>query len=247
MTDAPLEVVAAAAFGAHVAALLADQLAARPSIVVCLPTGSTPLPVYAALPGELARRGVDATAATVVLLDEYLGLPAGHAARCDAMLRRTLLDPLVGERSWPPAFIAFDVDEAPPDVACARMDAAIAAAGRLDLVILGLGTNGHVGMNEPGAAADSPTRPVELAASTRVAAIGYGADPPPTHGVTLGMAQILAAREIWLLVRGSRKAAILAATLAGPITPMVPASLLRGHPGLRVIADEAASGFATRP
>jgi glucosamine-6-phosphate deaminase len=238
VTDTPLEIVPAAAFGEHVAGLLADRLAAAPRLVVCLPTGSTPLPVYAALPGELARRGLDAGAATVVLLDEYLALPAGHVARCDATLRRTLLSRLDPS----PAFIAFDVDEAPPDVTCARMDAAIAAAGGLDLVVLGLGANGHIGMNEPGSAADSPTRVVELTPSTREASIGYGATEPPSHGVTLGMAAILGAREIWLLATGAHKRSILAATVDGPVTPGVPSSLLRGHPGLRLIADDAAAG-----
>jgi glucosamine-6-phosphate deaminase len=238
------EVVPAAAFGEHVAGLLADRLAARPSLVVCLPTGSTPLPAYAALPGVLARRGVDASAATVVLLDEYLGLPAGHVARCDATLRRRLLDGLAAGGVGRPRLLAFDVDEAPPDVACARLDAAIETVGGLDLVVLGLGANGHVGMNEPGTSADAPTRMVELAPSTREASIAYGATEPPTHGVTLGMATILAAREVWLLASGAHKAAILAATLDGPVTTAVPASLLRDHPGLRVIADDTAARAA---
>jgi glucosamine-6-phosphate deaminase len=238
VTGERLEIVPAAAFGEHVTGLLADRLGARPSLVACLPTGSTPLPVYAALPGVLARRRLDAGGAMVVLLDEYLGLPAGHVARCDATLRRALLDQLDPS----PAFIAFDVDDAPPAIACSWMDAAIAEAGGLDLVILGLGANGHVGMNEPGSAADSPTRVVELAPSTREASIGYGATEPPTHGVTLGIATILAAREIWLLATGVHKHSILAATLDGRVTPTVPASLLRGHPGLRVIADDAAAG-----
>lgn len=97
--------------------------------------------------------------------------------------------------------------------------------GGLDLVVLGLGMNGHVGMNEPGTPADAMTLVIDLAPST-----------------------IEAAREIWLLVSGERKAGILAATLDGPMTPDVPASLLRGHPGLRVIADDAAwPGAATKP
>jgi glucosamine-6-phosphate deaminase len=121
------------------------------------------------------------------------------------------------------------------------MEAAIDAAGGLDLVVLGLGANGHVGMNEPGSAADARTRVVELAPSTRDASIGYGATEPPTHGVTLGMATILAAREMWLLATGSRKRQVLSATLDGPLTPDVPASLLRRHPALRVIADDAAA------
>lgn len=242
MTSGPLvEVVPVAAFGEHVAGLLADRLAARPGLVVALPTGSTPLPVYEALPGVLRRRGVAAASATVVLLDEYLGLSPGHRARCDETLRRRLLDGLVDADAGGPRFVAFEVDTLSPDGACARMDLAIDAAGGLDLVVLGLGANGHVGMNEPGTAPDAGTRVVELAPSTRDASRGYGATKPPTHGVTLGMAAILAAREIWLLATGAHKRAILAATLDGPATTAVPASLLRPHPRLRVIADDGAA------
>jgi glucosamine-6-phosphate deaminase len=242
VTTRPLvEVVPAAAFGEHVAGLLADRLAARPGLVVALPTGSTPLSVYEALPGVLRRRGMDAATATVVLLDEYLGLSAGHRARCDEVLGRALLDGLEAAGLRRPPFLAFEVDEVGAEAACARMEAAIDAAGGLDLVVLGLGANGHVGMNEPGSAADARTRVVELAPSTRDASIGYGATEPPTHGVTLGMATILAAREIWLLATGARKRQVLSATLDGPLTPDVPASLLRRHPGLRVIADDAAA------
>jgi len=96
------------------------------------------------------------------------------------------------------------------------MDAAIEAAGGLDLAILGLGANGHVGMNEPGTPAGAPTRPVDLAPSTIEAARGYGADPPPTRGVTLGLGPLLAAREVWLLARGESKAAILPGPSTAP-------------------------------
>lgn len=245
-SDAPsIEILPVDSWADHVAGLLAHRMATQPDLVLCLPTGSTPLPVYAALPGVLARRGVDASEATVVLLDEYLVLPPGHRARCDETLRSALLSGLERAGAGRPGFVAFDIDGVPPEEACARMDAAIGAAGGLDLVVLGLGSNGHVGMNEPGAAVDSPTRVVELAPPTRAAAVGYGADPPPTHGVTLGMATILSAREVWLLATGARKTAILAQALDGPATVDVPASLIPGHHGLRVIADEAAAA-ATR-
>ncbi len=169
---------------------------------------------------------------------EYLGLPAGHPARCEFVLRRAVAEPL----GLPARHIAFDIDGPDPDSACAAYNAAVAAAGGLDLVVLGLGRNGHVGMNEPGSAVDTGTRVVELAPSTREAARGHGADPPPTRGVTLGMAGIQAAREVWLLATGADKATIVARTLAGPVTPEVPASLLLAHPRLRIILDDDAAG-----
>lgn len=232
-------VLPAADWADGVTEALATRIGDQPDLALCLPTGSTPLPVYERLPDALGRHGVSMSRATIVLLDEYLGLPRGHPARCDSKLREYLLALLPD----PPArFLSFGVDGEDPVAACAALDAEIDRLGGLDLALLGLGMNGHIGMNEPGTSADATTRVVDLAPSTIQAARGYGADPPPTRGVTLGMARILAAREIWLLATGERKARILAATLDGPVTPDVPASLLRDHPGLRVIADDAAMG-----
>lgn len=237
MTPDPIspEVLPAASWGAGVAERLAQRLADEPELRLCLPTGSTPRPVYAALPGALTAAGSDLSRASVVLLDEYLGLPAGHVARCDEQLRSELLAHLP---TSPARLLTFDVDGGDPVALAGEVE----AMGGLDLVLLGLGLNGHVGMNEPGTPADAPTRIVSLAPSTRDSARRYGADAAPTRGVTLGMAEIGAAGEVWLLVTGVHKAAILDAVLNGPITTDVPASLLRRHPNLHVIADAEAAG-----
>jgi glucosamine-6-phosphate deaminase len=232
----PLDVLPASSWGEGVAQRLARRLADRPELRLCLPTGSTPRPIYAALPDALAAAGSDLSRATVVLLDEYLGLPAGHRARCDQQLRSQLIERL----PQPPArLITFDVDAGDP--AALGLTEEVRAMGGLDLALLGLGLNGHIGMNEPGTPADAATRIVSLAPSTRDSARRYGAEQAPSEGVTLGLAEILAAREIWLLVTGAHKAGILDAVLNGPMTPDVPASLLRGHPGLRVLADSGAA------
>jgi glucosamine-6-phosphate deaminase len=219
---------------------LADRLESSPDLVVCLPTGQTPIPVYDQFSAAMRKRGVSASRATIVVLDEYVGLPHGNSLSSREVLRRTVVDQL---SPAPRRFIAFDVDHLPPADACRRFDAAVSAAGGLGLVVLGLGSNGHIGVNEPGSAADSATRMVALAVATRDAARGYGIDPPPTHGVTLGMAAILAAPEVWLLVRGSGKSSILARALEGAVSEGLPASLLQHHTGLRVIADSPAAAL----
>ena len=155
MTAASLEVVPTASWADAVADRLADRLAARPELVLCLPTGATPLPMYERLPGALARRGVSAAGASIVLLDEYLGLPPGHRARCDEVLQRHVVQTLA-----PARVVRFDVDRLEPAAACQAYDESIAALGGLDLVVLGLGRNGHIGMNEPGSTPDAPTRMV---------------------------------------------------------------------------------------
>lgn len=231
--------------GSEWAAVAAERLAARlrddPALRVCVPSGSTPTPFYAELarlanaePGLLGS-------ATLVLLDEYVGLPPGDPARCESQVQRDLLSQL--ERP-PGAFIPIAVDELAPADAARRHDA---AGEGLDIAIVGLGQNGHVGLNEPGSLADSPTRVVDLTpASMEVAVDSYGASSRPRQGVTLGMDRVLGAGEVWLLVTGEAKAEILRRALEEPESADVPASFLRRHPGYVVIADEAAAARLSR-
>ena len=216
-----------------IAGELIDRLQATPSMRLCLPTGETPAPLYAALvrhsPAGLWSR------VTVVLLDEYLGLAPEDPAAGGPRLRRELID-----RVAPGRFVDVDTAHADPAAAARTLDEA--AAEGLDLALLGLGLNGHIGLNEPGSTAQSPTRVVELAERSReVATSRYGAAAAPERGITLGLERLLQARELWLLVTGERKAPILRDALDGPETPDVPASFLRRHARCRVIADAAAA------
>jgi glucosamine-6-phosphate deaminase len=231
-----LRVVPAEAWAAVVADALLDRLRARPGLRVCLPTGDTPSPLYAELVARDARAPDGAYAqATVVLLDEWLDLPPGDPARCDVRLRRELLDRLAP----PPRFVAIDVDGSDDELAALAHDQ---AARGLDLALLGLGMNGHVGFNEPGSRPDDPTRVVRLARSSREAAMArYGAARAPTGGITVGLARVLEAGEAWLLVTGVHKAAVLRRALREPEGLDCPASFLRRHARLTVFADEAAA------
>ena len=229
-----LRVLPASAWAAAVADELLDRLAAEPRLRVCLPTGDTPVPLYAELAARDAARSPSWAQATVVLLDEWAGLPPGDPARCDVRLRRQLLDQLAP----PPRFVPIDVDGSDDEAAARAHDA---AARGLDLVVLGLGMNGHVGFNEPGSRPDDPTRLVRLAVSSREAATArYGAALTPTAGITVGLGRILEATEVWLLVTGERKADVLRRALREPEGVDCPASYLRRHPRLTVFADEAA-------
>jgi len=213
------------------------RLAAYPALRMCCPTGATPEPAYTEIAGRVAAGETSFARAAIFVLDEYLGLAPGHPASCEAMLRRSLVDHIDVD---PGSVHYFATGSGDPDGAAARLDAEI-GSGELDLAIVGLGLNGHVGMNEPGSPVGSATRVVELAESTRRTAVGYGAGEPPTHGVTIGLRRIMASAEVWLLVTGEHKASILDQTLRTEITPAIPASLLRSHPALSVFADAPAA------
>jgi glucosamine-6-phosphate deaminase len=232
-----LRVLPAAAWAAAVADAFVDRLQAEPRLRVCLPTGDTPSPLYEELVARELRGEASFAQATVVLLDEWADLPPGDPARCDVRLRRELLDRLAP----PPRFVPIDVDGSDDAAAARRHDE---AARHLDLALLGLGMNGHVGFNEPGSRPDDPTRLVRLARSSREAAMArYGAARMPTGGITVGLARLLEAREAWLLVTGASKAGVLRRALREPEGPDCPASYLRRHQRLIVFADEAAAAL----
>jgi glucosamine-6-phosphate deaminase len=217
-----------------VAEALTTALTVKPTLRLGLPTGGTPAPVYAAL----ARSSeVSWREATVFLLDEFGGAPLDDPGRCSATLRRQLLDGIDLPQE---SFHAIDVDADDLDAVCDGLEAALAPG--LDLVVLGLGVNGHVGMNEPGSSPESRTRRVVLAPETVAGAARYFThDRVPTWGITLGLATILEAAAVWVWATGERKAEIVSRCLRGPPGPDRPASLLAAHPACTWWLDQPAA------
>jgi glucosamine-6-phosphate deaminase len=229
-------------FDEAVADLLAGTVTERPDAVLLLATGNTPIGGFRVLARRAAGGAVDLSAVRVVQLDEYVGVPDDDRRSLYGWLERELLTPL----GIPAGRVTrFHVAAAAGVAAsCRAMDDAIVGLGGLDLALLGIGPNGHLGFNEPPSAADAPTREVPLAPASIVSNAVYwgGEDQVPRTAVTVGMAPILAAREVALVVRGAHKRGILEQTLHGPETPDVPASLARRAARLTVVADEAALG-----
>ncbi len=222
------------------ASLLAGEIAADPRIVVGLATGGSMRAVYDDLI-EQGRTGVlDLGALRAFNLDEYLGL-AGSDPNAYAFEMRSVF---FGPAGIDLARTDIPRGDAPDPVAEAeRYEASIRAAGGIDRQLLGLGTNGHIGFNEPGSSFASRTRVVDLAPDTRTANARYF--PPgrevPTQAITMGIATILEARRIVLLATGPAKAAAVAAMIAGPRHPDCPASALQAHPHVDVILDVASA------
>ena len=216
-----------------------ERINAKPAAVLGLPTGGTPLGMYAELAKAVREKRVDMRDITTFNLYEYCGLPPGDPQSYDVFMRSNFYMPCGLN---PPQSHIPNGNAADPDAEALAYDAAIRAAGGIDLQVLGIGHNGHIGFNEPGTPPDSRTQAVQLTDKTRQANARFFStiDDVPTRAITMGIGTILEAREILLLVNGADKAEILAATLRGPVTPDNPASFLQNHPCVTVIADAAA-------
>lgn len=229
-----------------VADAIAAMLSARPAAVLGLATGDSPEPVYDELSRRHAAGALDFGAASAFLLDEYLGLPAGHPAAYRQVIERQVVTRLgIGpQRVHGPDPAAND-----PARACADYETAIAAAG-VDLQLLGIGTDGHIGFNEPGSSLGSRTRIKTLTEQTRADNARFfdgDVDAVPLHVLTQGIATILQARHLVLLAWGQAKADAVARCVEGPVTASVPASALQLHPHVTVVVDRpAASRLARR-
>ena len=231
---------AATALARHVA----RALSAKPDLVLGLPTGRTPVPFYKALAALYDRGQADFSRASTFNLDEFLGVPPTDPRSYRAFMERQLFD-VVNLR---PSRIHFLNGAAPDAVAeCARYERAVAHAGGIDLLILGLGANGHIGFNEPGRALAAATHRTRLTPATRRAnasLFGRAADVPD-EALSMGMSTILHARRIVLLATGAAKAETVRQMVRGPITPQVPASFLQLHRSAEVWVDREAAGALT--
>jgi glucosamine-6-phosphate deaminase len=222
--------------------LVADEIVrlvrAEPAAVLGLATGSTPLPVYASLRERL--RGVDVSQVRAFALDEYVGLDPAHPESYRSVIAREVVEPL----GLDPARVRVP-DGAAADIAHAAeaYDAAIADAGGIDLQLLGIGTDGHIGFNEPGSSFASRTRVKTLTRQTRADNARFFASPDevPRHCLTQGLGTILQARHLVLLAFGAGKATAVAGAVEGPLTASLPGSAVQLHPHATVVVDEAAA------
>lgn len=224
-----------------VAGLMVEQLRHAPASVLGLATGGTMEAVYARLI-EMHRSGaVSFAQASSFNLDEYVGLPPDHPCSYWHYMRAQLFKHV----DFPPNATALPHgDASDPTAEAARYEAAIAAAGDIDLQLLGLGANGHIGFNEPTSSLSSLTRLKTLTRSTREANARYfdHFEDVPRLAITMGIGTILRSKEVVLLAYGAGKAAAAAAMIEGPLSAACPASALQLHRKVTVVLDEAAAG-----
>ncbi|MCE0508580.1 MULTISPECIES: glucosamine-6-phosphate deaminase [Microbacterium] len=228
----------AEAAGALVATEIVELIERRADAVLGLATGSTPLPVYQALRAQLAGR--DLSQLRGFALDEYVGIDPAHPESYRSVISREVVEPLGldPERIHVPNGALATIQHAGDDY-----EAAIDAAGGVDLQILGIGTDGHIGFNEPGSSFASRTRVKTLTEQTREdnARFFDSIDDVPMHCITQGLGTILKARHLVLLAFGEGKADAVARAVEGPLTALLPGSAIQLHPHATVVVDEAAA------
>ncbi|MCW2752535.1 MAG: nagB [Aeromicrobium sp.] len=225
--------------------LVADVLALHvgDGAVLGLATGSSPLPVYRELIRRHRDEGLSFAGCRAFLLDEYVGLPHAHPESYHAVIRREFADHVDIVRLDGP-----DGDSADIPAEAARYEAAIAQAGGVDVQLLGIGTDGHVGFNEPGSSLASRTRVKTLTQQTRDdnARFFDSVDDVPHHVLTQGLGTILDAGHLVLIATGPAKAEAVAAAAEGPLSASCPASVLQLHPRATLVVDEAAAADLER-
>jgi glucosamine-6-phosphate deaminase len=228
------------AVGAFAARIVAKWLRNKPDLVLGLAAGRSTSGLYANLV-QMHRRGeLDFSRVTTFALDEYMDLGPSHPASLSQFLRKNLLDHInIDPRQmFFPDGMASDIAEA-----CRDYEQHIQDVGGIDVQILGIGRVGHIGFNEPTSSLASRTRIKTLTDTTRrdIAAAAGPEHPVPEHALTMGLGTILESRCCLLVAFGEEKADAIAKTAEGPVTAMVPASVLQLHPIAKVVIDEAAA------
>ena len=219
--------------------IIAAQVSLNPKSVLGLATGSTPIGTYRHLVEWYQKGELDFGKAVSINLDEYCGLSGDHPQSYRRFMQENLFDHISirPENTWVPDGMTTDVD-----AMCDDYERTIEELGGVDLQLLGLGHDGHIGFNEPCDHFPVRTHEVALTESTRRANARFfaGEDEVPTAAYTMGVGTVMAARRVLMIVTGADKADILHRAFCGPVTPWVPASILQFHPDVTLICDEAA-------
>ena len=224
----------------YVAEVIIEEVKNNPNLVLGLPSGATVRGLYETLVRDHQENGTDYSGVTTFNLGEYVGLLKEDFYRTHTYyMDEYLFKHIRFKHSYVPKYNTNHPQER------AEKYGALYNECVPEVMVLGLGTNGHIGFNEPGTPADSTTRLVRLAESTRVANAKYFAslDDVPTHAITLGLQDIMKAKKIYLIATGETKAEIVKKVMDSEVTADIPATILKNHPNVTVVLDAEASSM----
>ncbi|GAB4014493.1 6-phosphogluconolactonase [Spirosoma koreense] len=225
----------------HTAEHLAAVINQKPDALLCLASGDTPVETFRRFVALVQDERVDVSQCTFVGLDEWVGFGPEDVGSCSYYVFRDLFKPL---NLRPDQIHVFDAKADDLAAECTRLDALIDARGGLDLLLVGMGLNGHIALNEPGTPFNLGCHVVELAESTKTVGQKYFTQATTlTQGITLGLRHLTQAHQVLLLVSGAKKAAILRDALQDQVTTEIPASILQIQPNAQVWIDEAAGSL----
>ena len=222
--------------------VLSAQVTMKPDCVLGLATGSTPIGTYKVLIDRCAKGDLDFSLVKSINLDEYVGLSGEHDQSYRYFMNTNLFDHINIDKANTnvPNGLAEDLD-----AECARYNEIINTLGPIDVQVLGMGHNGHIGFNEPSDVFELETHKVELAQPTIDANARFfaNADEVPRQALTMGIKTIMQAKKVLVVANGKGKAEIVKKAFTGPVTPQVPASILQMHPDVVVVLDEEAASL----
>jgi glucosamine-6-phosphate isomerase len=217
-----------------------DTIKQKADAVLCMASGSTPVLTYAYVVEIILREKIDLSKVTFIGLDEWLGIPPENEGSCHYFFQHHLFQHL----SFSPSNShLFDALSTSPLGECGKMDAIIASKGGMDLMLVGIGMNGHIGFNEPGVRFDLYSHIITLDATTVSVGQKYFKETTPLkQGITLGLQHLMESKKVLLLANGQKKATIIKQTIEGEVSNLVPASVMKQHPnGIIMLDEEAAS------
>ena len=217
--------------------IILKQLALKNDSLLCAATGSSPTRTYALLAEAYATQAQLFSQIKVIKLDEWGNIPMEHPKTCESYLRQHVIPKLKIDDS---RYISFLSNPADPKAECHRIQNKLEKQGPIDLCILGLGMNGHIALNEPAEFLQAHCHVAELSPKTLQHPMAIGMEMKPTYGLTLGMADIMHAKHIVLIIHGAQKKAITTALLSGNISTSLPASLLWLHPNVTCLVEKEA-------
>lgn len=220
--------------------LIVSYLKAKPNAMVCLASGHTPKGVFECLVEDVEASRLDLSQCTFVSLDEWIGIPSSQKGSCRAMMDEDLFWPLGLEASQ---IIFFDGMSTDPVSEASRVNEMIALRGGLDIMLVGVGMNGHIAMNEPGTAFNLEAHVSDLAEETKIVGQKYfSGNTALSKGITLGLKHFRESKLPILMANGVKKANIIKKVLEAEATELLPASIVHNIPGVYVMLDKEAAG-----